>query len=59
MYSDFSLFALYSRQFSVSHKIVDISALTRIGLAPPYPSGSAHLFGINAGVPVCVELVLI
>jgi hypothetical protein len=28
-------------------------------LAPPYPSGSAHLFGINAGVPVCVELVLI
>jgi hypothetical protein len=59
MYSDVSLFILFSRQLSVSHKIVDISVLTWIGLAPPYPSGSAHLFGINAGVPVCVELVMI
>jgi hypothetical protein len=56
MYSDVSLFALFSRQFSVSHNIVDTSVLTRIGLAAPYPSGSAHLFCTNAGVAVCVEL---
>jgi hypothetical protein len=59
MCSAVSLFTLFSRQFSVSHKIVDISVLTWIGSAPPCPSGSAHLFGINAGVPVCVEFVLI
>jgi hypothetical protein len=59
MYSDVSLFLLFSCQFSVSHKTVDISVLTWIGSAPPCPSGSAHLFGINEGVPVCVELVLI
>jgi hypothetical protein len=59
----------FSRQFLCSlyfpanflflHKIVDISVLTRIGLAPPVPSGIAHLFGINAGVLFGVELVLI
>jgi hypothetical protein len=38
-------------------KLYNILILTRIGSAPPLPSGSAHLFGINAGVPHCVELV--
>jgi hypothetical protein len=49
-----------SRQFSVSHKIVWYSCsnlgLDRLHLTP---SGSAHLFSINAGVSVCVQLVLI
>jgi hypothetical protein len=39
--------------------LFDILILTWIGSALPLPSGSAHLFSINAGVPHCVELVLI
>jgi hypothetical protein len=49
----------FPANFLFSHKIVDISVLTWIGSAPPYPSGSAHLFSINAGVLFGVELVLI
>jgi hypothetical protein len=58
-FSQISLFSFFSRRFSVSHKIVDIYVLTRIGLDLPVPSGSAQLFGINAGVLFGVELVLI
>jgi hypothetical protein len=49
----------FPTNFLFSHKIVDISVLTQIGSAPPVPTGSGHLFGINAGVLFGVELVLI
>jgi hypothetical protein len=39
--------------------LFDVLVLTWIRLAHPLPSGSAHLFSINAGVSHCVELVLI
>jgi hypothetical protein len=48
----------FPANFLFSHKIVDIPVLTWIGLAPPYPSGSAHLFCINAGVLFGIGLVI-
>jgi hypothetical protein len=54
-----SLFHYFPANFLFSHKIVGIFVLIWMGSAPPVPSGSAHLFGINAGVLFGVELVLI
>jgi hypothetical protein len=49
----------FTANYKFLHKIVDISVLTQIGLAPPVPSRSAHLIGKNAGVLFGVKLVLI
>jgi hypothetical protein len=43
--------------FCIHIKLFDILVLTRIRLAPPLQSRSNHLFGINAGISCCVELV--
>jgi hypothetical protein len=56
----FSLFiVLFPPIFCCSHKLFDILILSWIGSALPLLGVSAHLFGINAGVPSYVELVLI
>jgi hypothetical protein len=56
---DFPAISDFPANFLFHIKLFDILVSTRIGLAPFYPSGSAHLFGINAGVSVCEKLVLI
>jgi hypothetical protein len=49
----------FPANFLFSHKIVWYSCFDSDRIGSDCPSGSAHLFCINAGVPVGVELVLI
>jgi hypothetical protein len=58
-HADFFFLIISPSNILFLHKIVDISVLTWIRSALPVPSGSAHLFGINAGVLFGVKLVLI